>query len=60
MQSIISFTKDNVGLITNDTVFVISPTYIGIGGDLDFLGTIYTEGHIGIVGAGGGFRGFRI
>ena len=50
--------KDNVGLIINDSTIAISPIYIGIGGDLNFLGSIYSEGHIGIVGEGPGFRGF--
>ena len=50
--------KDNVGLIISDTLVSINPIYIGIGGDLNFSESFYTEGHIGIVGAGPGFRGF--
>ena len=53
-----SITKDNVGLIANDTLFTISPIYIGIGGDLNFFDSIYTEGHVGKIGTGLGFRGF--
>ena len=53
-----SITKDNVGLIIADTIYVINPSYVGIGGDLNFSESFYTEGHIGIVGAGPGFRGF--
>ena len=49
---------DNVGITTGDTVYTINPLYIGIGGDLNFSESIYTEGHIGMIGSGLGFRGF--
>ena len=49
---------DNIGVTTGDTLFNINPFYIGIGGDLNFSESIYTEGHIGLVGSGLGFRGF--
>ena len=49
---------DNVGIITNDTLVNVNPFYIGIGGDLNFSESIYSEGHIGMVGSGFGFRGF--
>ena len=57
-NNVYKITKDKVGLIIADTAFVVNPLYIGIGGDLNFLESIYSEGHIGIVGAGPGFRGF--
>ena len=49
---------DNIGITTGDTLVSINPFYIGIGGDLNFLESIYSEGHIGMVGSGLGFRGF--
>ena len=49
---------DNVGITTGDTVYTINPSYIGIGGDLNFSEFIYSEGHIGMIGSGLGFRGF--
>ena len=49
---------DNVGIITSDTLVNVNPFYIGIGGDLNFSESIYSEGHIGMVGSGFGFRGF--
>ena len=49
---------DNIGITTGDTLVSINPFYIGIGGDLNFLESIYSEGHIGKVGSGLGFRGF--
>ena len=49
---------DNAGIITSDSLIAIDPSYIGIGGDLNFFESIYTEGHVGKVGFGLGFRGF--
>ena len=49
---------DNIGIVTGDTLLLVNPFYIGIGGDLNFLESIYSEGHIGKVGSGLGFRGF--
>ena len=51
-------TLDNIGVATGDTLVPINPFYIGIGGDLNFLESIYSEGHIGKIGSGLGFRGF--
>ena len=52
-------TKDNVGLIIADTIYAINLIW-GIGGDPNFSESFYTEGHIGIVGAGPGFEDFRV
>lgn len=49
---------DNIGVSTDDTLLTINPFYIGIGGDLNFSESIYSEGHIGVIGSGLGFRGF--
>ena len=49
---------DNIGIVTGDTLVTVNPFYIGIGGDLNFSKSIYSEGHIGRVGSGLGFRGF--
>ena len=49
---------DNIGIVTGDTIVKVNPFYIGIGGDLNFSNSIYSEGHIGRVGSGLGFRGF--
>jgi len=49
---------DNIGITADDTLISVNPFYIGIGGDLNFLESIYSEGHIGKVGSGLGFRGF--
>ena len=49
---------DNIGIMTRDTLLTVNPFYIGIGGDINFLESIYSEGHIGKVGSGLGFRGF--
>ena len=49
---------DNIGVTTGDTLYNIDPFYIGIGGDLNFSESIYSEGHIGMIGSGLGFRGF--
>ena len=49
---------DNIGVTIGDTLVAVNPFYIGIGGDLNFSESIYTEGHIGKVGSGLGFRGF--
>ena len=51
-------TIDNAGIITSDSLLAIDPSYIGIGGDINFFESIYTEGHVGRVGFGFGFRGF--
>ena len=51
-------TTNNIGVIAKDTVTAIDPLYIGIGGDLNFSESIYSEGHIGMIGSGLGFRGF--
>ena len=50
--------RDNAGIITSDSLLAINPSYIGIGGDLNFFESIYIEGHVGKVGFGLGFRGF--
>ena len=49
---------DNIGITVSDTIVTVSPFYVGIGGDLNFFDNLYSEGHIGIIGAGAGFRGF--
>ena len=51
-------TTDNIGVTTGDTLYTVDPFYIGIGGDLNLSESIYSEGHIGRVGFGLGFRGF--
>ena len=56
--SLEAFSREIPGIITSDTLSPINPFYIGIGGDLNFFESIYTEGHIGKVGFGLGFRGF--
>jgi len=53
-----SISTDNIGITTGDTLTTVNPFYIGIGGDLNFSESIYSEGHIGIIGSGFGFRGF--
>ena len=50
--------SDNVGITTGDTLYTVNPFYIGIGGDLNFSESIYSEGHIGMIGSGLGFRGY--
>ena len=50
--------RNNIGITAGDTLIPVNPFYIGIGGDLNFLESIYSEGHIGKVGSGLGFRGF--
>ena len=57
-QNIIKFLLDNIGIATGDTLTAVNPFYIGIGGDLNFSESIYSEGHIGMIGSGLGFRGF--
>ena len=49
---------DDIGVTTGDTLVAVNPLYFGIGGDLNFSESVYSEGHIGIVGFGFGFRGF--
>ena len=51
-------TVDDIGVATGDTLTTVNPFYIGIGGDLNFFESIYSEGHIGMIGSGLGFRGF--
>ena len=51
-------TTNNIGVTTRDTINTVNPFYIGIGGDLNFSESIYSEGHIGMIGSGIGFRGF--
>ena len=53
-----SITTDNIGITTDHTITSVNPLYIGIGGDVNFFESIYSEGHIGMVGSGLGFRGF--
>ena len=43
---------DNDEIITSDSLLPLKPLYIGIGGDLNFFESIYTEGHIGKLGLG--------
>ena len=50
--------SDNIGIKTGDTLITVDPFYIGIGGDINFSESIYSEGHIGRIGSGLGFRGF--
>ena len=49
---------DNIGITTGDSLIDVNPFYIGIGGDLNIFESFYSEGHIGRVGSGFGFRGF--
>ena len=51
-------TTNNIGVTTGDTTATVNPFYIGIGGDLNFSESIYSEGHLGMIGSGLGFRGF--
>ena len=51
-------TTNNIGVTTGDTITPVNPFYIGIGGDLNFSESIYSEGHIGMIGSGIGFRAF--
>ena len=53
-----TISTDNIGITTGDTLTKVNPFYIGIGGDLNFSESIYSEGHIGMIGSGLGFRGF--
>ena len=43
---------DNIGITTGDTLVTINPFYFGIGGDLNFSESVYSEGHLGMVGSG--------
>ena len=52
-----SISTDNIGITISDTLTPINPFYIGIGGDLNLFESIYSEGHIGRIGSGLGFRG---
>ena len=52
------FTVDEIGVLVSDTLLPVNPIYIGFGGDINFLGPLYSEGHIGKIGSGIGFRGF--
>ncbi|MBI86494.1 MAG: hypothetical protein CMG63_00290 [Candidatus Marinimicrobia bacterium] len=49
---------DEIGVTIGDTLISLNPFYIGIGGDLNFFESLYSEGHLGIIGSGFGFRGF--
>ena len=49
---------DEIGITIGDTLLPINPYYIGIGGDINFFENLYTEGHIGKIESGFGFRGF--
>ncbi len=49
---------DDIGIAISDTLLQLKPLYIGIGGDINFFENLYTEGHIGKIGSGFGFRGF--
>ena len=53
-----NISTNNIGITTGDTLTAVKPFYIGIGGDLNFSESIYSEGHIGMIGSGLGFRGF--
>ena len=43
---------------SNEPTVNFDPTFIGLGGNLTIAEFIFSEGHIGIVGEGTGFRGF--
>ena len=49
---------DEIGITISDTLLPLKPFYIGIGGDVNFFENLYTEGHIGKIDQGIGFRGF--
>ena len=51
-------TVDEIGVTIGDTLIPVNPFYIGIGGDLNLFESLYTEGHVGKVDSGFGFRGF--
>ena len=51
-------TTDEIGITVSDTLLPLKPFYIGIGGDINFFENLYTEGHIGKIESGFGFRGF--
>ena len=51
-------TVDEIGVTIGDTLVSVNPFYIGIGGDLNLFESLYTEGHVGKIGSGFGFRGF--
>tara|TARA_B100001248_G_scaffold193566_1_gene148535 strand:- start:681 stop:1343 length:663 start_codon:yes stop_codon:yes gene_type:complete len=53
-----SIVTDEIGITISDTLLPLNPFYMGIGGDLNFFEIIYTEGHVGKIGSGVGFRGF--
>ena len=50
--------KDEIGIAISDTLLPLRPLYFGIGGDINFFENLYTEGHIGKIESGFGFRGF--
>jgi len=35
-----------------------NPSFVGLGGNLTVAGFVFSEGHVGLVGEGSGFRGF--
>ncbi len=43
---------------TNEPTVNFDPTFIGLGGNLTVAEFIFSEGHVGVVGEGTGFRGF--
>ena len=49
---------DEIGITVSDSLLPLKPLYIGIGGDINFFENLYTEGHIGKIESGFGFRGF--
>ena len=57
-QNIIKFLLIILGSQLEILFTAVNPFYIGIGGDLNFSESIYSEGHIGMIGSGLGFRGF--
>ena len=59
-QNTESISVDEIGVTIGDTLLSLNPFYIGIGGDLNFFESFYSEGHHGIIGSGFGFRGFWV
>ena len=42
----------------NEAALDFNPTFLGLGGNLTVAEFIFSEGHVGLVGEGTGFRGF--
>ena len=42
----------------NESTVDFNPTFLGLGGNLTVAEFIFSEGHVGLVGEGTGFRGF--